>query len=264
MRLTIRHHTEYRYDRAVPYALQRLRLVPRNDAAQTVSSWTLDITGGLVEARYVDGYGNETWLVSARDGTDHLSIEAAGVIETRDTSGVLGINRGPAPLWLYVGPTALAEPDEAIRALAAETGGRGDLDCLHKLMHMIADRIVYEPGRTSAVTTAAEALAGGHGVCQDHAHVFCAAARTMAVPARYVSGYLYMDGTEQQVASHAWAEAHVDGLGWVGFDCANRVCPDERYVRIAHGRDYTEASPVSGIRFGHAEETLAVNINVAQ
>ena len=86
----------------------------------------------------------------------------------------------------------------------------------------------------------------------------------MGVPARYVSGYLYMDGTEQQVASHAWADAHVDGLGWVGFDCANRMCPDDRYARIAHGRDYTEAGPVSGIRFGHAEETLAVNINVEQ
>lgn len=264
MRLTIRHHTEYLYDRAVPYALQRLRLVPRDDAGQSVSSWTLDITGGLVEARYVDGYGNETWLVSARDGTDHLSIEASGVVETRNTSGVLGINKGPAPLWLFVGSTPMSEPDAAIRALADESGGRGDLDGLHALMGLIADRIAYETGTTHSATTAAEALAGGHGVCQDHAHVFCAAARTMGIPARYVSGYLYMEGTEHQVASHAWAEAHVEGLGWVGFDCANRVCPDERYVRLAHGRDYIEASPVSGIRFGHAEETLAVNINVAQ
>ena len=144
MRLTIRHHTEYLYDRAVPYALQRLRLVPRDDAGQSVTSWTLDITGGLVEARYVDGYGNETWLVSARDGTDHLSIEAAGVVETRDTSGVLGINKGPAPLWLFVGSTPLSEPDDAIRALAGESGGRGDLDGLHALMGLIADVLVFD------------------------------------------------------------------------------------------------------------------------
>lgn len=264
MRLTIRHNTEYRYDQPVPYALQRLRLVPRNDAGQTVVNWSLDITGGLTEARFVDGFGNENWLVSARDGTDHLSIEATGVVDTIDTTGVLGPNRGPAPLWLYVGETPLSRPDDAIRALAEETGGRGDLECLHALMERIADRIAYVPGSTHSATTAAEALAGGQGVCQDHAHVFCAAVRSMGVPARYVSGYLYMDGTEQQVASHAWAEAHVNGLGWVGFDCANRMCPDDRYVRIAHGRDYADASPVSGIRFGHAEETLAVNINVAQ
>ena len=63
---------------------------------------------------------------------------------------------------------------------------------------------------------------------------------------------------------HAWAEAHVDGLGWVGFDCANGICPDERYVRIACGRDYADAAPISGIRFGTASESLSVGLCVAQ
>ncbi len=85
----------------------------------------------------------------------------------------------------------------------------------------------YEIGSTDVETVAEAALAAGHGVCQDLTHVFCAVARLSGIPARYVSGYLMMDGVEHQAASHAWAEAHVAGLGWVGFDAANNMSPDE-------------------------------------
>ena len=104
----------------------------------------------------------------------------------------------------------------------------------------------------------------GSGVCQDHTHIFIAAARRLGFPARYVSGYLMLDRCAEQAASHAWAEAHVGGLGWVAFDVANGISADERYVRVATGRDYRDAMPVSGIRFGHAEERLAVQITVEQ
>ena len=88
----------------------------------------------------------------------------------------------------------------------------------------------------------------------------------MGFPARYVSGYLMMDTSVEQAASHAWAEAHVPGLGWVAFDPANGISPDERYVRVATGRDYRDASPVSGILLGQAQEQekLAVTVTVEQ
>ncbi|HET9535240.1 MAG TPA: transglutaminase family protein, partial [Mesorhizobium sp.] len=138
------------------------------------------------------------------------------------------------------------------------------IDRLHALMNLIADEVAYVPGATHAGTTAEEATALRSGVCQDHAHIFIAAARSLGFPARYVSGYLLMDGAVDQVASHAWAEAHVSALGWVAFDVANRMSPDERYVRLAVGRDYREANPVSGIRLGQAAEALAVHITVEQ
>ncbi len=94
--------------------------------------------------------------------------------------------------------------------------------------------------------------------------MFIAAARQMGFPARYVSGYLMMDDRVEQAASHAWAEAHVKGLGWVAFDAANGISPDERYVRTAVGRDYRDAMPVSGIRLGAADERLDVRITVEQ
>jgi transglutaminase-like putative cysteine protease len=94
--------------------------------------------------------------------------------------------------------------------------------------------------------------------------VFISAARAMDVPARYVSGYLMLDEAVEQEATHAWAEAWVEGLGWVGFDVANQICPDSRYVRVATGRDYRDAAPVTGISFGAAMEELQVVLAVQQ
>ncbi len=263
MRLTIEHHTEYRYDQPVHYALQRLRLWPKDCMSQAISAWEIELKGGIREAEFIDGFGNDNWLVSARGGIEYLGITARGVVETVDTSGISGPASGFAPLWLYRQETLLTQPGKTIRALAREVGD-STLDGMHRLMALISERVTYEIGATHPATGAEESLSGGSGVCQDHAHVFCAVARILGVPARYVSGYLFMHETTDQAASHAWAEAHIDGLGWIGFDCSNGICPDELYVRLAVGRDYTDAAPVSGIRFGPSQETLAVRLNVSQ
>jgi transglutaminase-like putative cysteine protease len=264
MRLKITHRTEYSYDTAIAYALQRLRLVPLTGPTQTVASWSLGIEGAREELRYVDHFGNDTRLVSVSGAPHVVAITASGEVETVDKAGVFGPGRGFTPLWLYLPPTELTQPGKGVAKLAAEVPEGGALERLHALMALVAARVKWEPGSTAITTTAEEALAQGRGVCQDHAHVFIAVARRLGVPARYVSGYLLMDGATDQVASHAWAEAHVDGLGWVGFDCANDVCPDQRYVRLACGRDYREAAPVSGIILGQANERLAVSITVEQ
>ena len=114
------------------------------------------------------------------------------------------------------------------------------------------------------VTTAEQAITAGEGVCQDHAHIFISAARLLEVPARYVSGYLMMNDRVDQDATHAWAEAYVDDLGWVGFDISNGISPDPRYVRVATGRDYRDAAPVTGISFGTLAQALEVDVAVEQ
>ena len=104
----------------------------------------------------------------------------------------------------------------------------------------------------------------GHGVCQDHAHVFITAARLLDYPARYVSGYLLLSDQIEQEASHAWAEVLVPDLGWVGFDVSNGYSPDERYVALATGIDYLEACPISGIRLGNSDESMVVSLQIQQ
>jgi transglutaminase-like putative cysteine protease len=129
----------------------------------------------------------------------------------------------------------------------------------------IRDAIDYKTGESHVLTTAAEALANGFGVCQDHTHVFISCARTLEIPARYVSGYLlHTDTGEESEASHAWAEAWVPGLGWVGFDVANNTCPNDHYVRIGVGLDYQEAAPIRGVRRGGGEESMTVRVRVSQ
>ena len=264
MRLKISHRTEYRYDAPVSYALQRLRLVPRGGPTQKVLSWDVTVSGAKEEVRFLDHFENDTRLLSILGDTQSITIEAAGEVETYNTAGVFGEHRGFAPLWLFQHETALTTAGDGVRELADSIAPGSDLDRLHRLMAAVEQRVVYTAGATHAGTTAEEALKLGSGVCQDHAHVFAAAARRMGFPARYVSGYLMMNETIDQAASHAWAEAHVPMLGWVAFDASNGISPDERYVRMATGRDFRDATPVSGIRLGWAEEQLAVVITVEQ
>lgn len=263
MRLKITHRTEYRYDAPVQYALQRLRLIPAGGPTQTVLSWGLTIEGAREEVHFTDHFANDTRLVSVEGERDFITVEASGEVVTRDTAGISGPHLGFAPLWLFNDQTTLTMAGDGIAVLAASVGQGSDIERLHRLMAMIGERVKYTVGTTSTETPAEEALTLGTGVCQDHSHIFAAAARFMGFPARYVSGYLMMDAI-QQAASHAWAEAHVQGLGWVAFDVANGISPDERYVRVATGRDYRDAMPVSGIRLGQAEERLAVTITVEQ
>ena len=132
-------------------------------------------------------------------------------------------------------------------------------------MECVREDVAYVPGVTSAETSAGEALLAGAGVCQDHAHVFVAAARCLGHPARYVSGYLHAaSDAEDALASHAWAEAWLPELGWVGFDPSNGIAPTERYVRTGVGLDYADAAPVRGVRRGAPGHSLRVRVHVEE
>lgn len=265
MLISIRHTSRYQYDGPILYAVQRLRLWPQSVAGQTVQSWDVSMDGVASEVGYVDGFGNRTELVRHIREHQEIVITAAGVVETEDRAGVFGSVQGFAPNWLFERTTSLTEAGNGIRELAATLPQDAKrLARLHQLMDTIYDRMTFCTDATSTFTPAEDALASRQGVCQDYAHIFIAAARASGIPARYVAGYLMRDDTVEQTAGHAWAEAHVDGLGWVGFDAANNVCPNDRYVRVSCGLDYRDAAPISGVRIGQAAETLAVEVNVEQ
>jgi transglutaminase-like putative cysteine protease len=266
MRLTISHTTHYKYDAPVRYALSRLRLTPSSDTTQTVVSWKTELDGGKKEVAYFDHFHNRVELVSLSADTQEIHVRCEGVVETRDSAGVVGEHAGYAPLWLYRRSTSLTTPGPAVADLVASLGGPASdpLARLHELSGAIGARVAYQKGHTTSTSSVEDVLAAGQGVCQDHAHVFAAAARVMDLPARYVSGYLMMDDRVEQEATHAWAEAYVNGLGWVGFDVSNEVCPDERYVRVATGLDYQDAAPISGMRHGTASESMVVAVQVSE
>lgn len=264
MRLGITHTTRYRFDQPAQYGLQQLRKTPKSTPYQNVLDWVTRIEGGKRELSYEDHHKNLVELISFdRDATE-LVITSEGLVLLQETNGVVGPHRGPTPLWLYARPTPRTRAGAACRKLLRTVEGDGPIPQLHALMAAVGDAITYEVGRTDSAYTAEDALEAGHGVCQDHAHAFIACAREMGFPARYVSGYLLLHDRTEQDAMHAWAEAHVDALGWVGFDPANVQSPDHRYVRVATGLDYAEAAPVTGMRMGGGGESMHVAIAVQQ
>lgn len=266
MRLSIRHTTRYRFADPLVHGIQRLRLTPKETQGQSILHWTMDYEGAREELVYDDQNFNHVTLVSVVEGAREVVVTSRGTVQTEDKAGVIGRHSGHLPLWAFLGHTPLTRPGPRIKALVAQARrGSGDsLEALHNLSDVIRNQVEYGIGATGVTTTAEEAAARARGVCQDHAHIFIAAARSLEVPARYVSGYLMMNDRIEQEATHAWAEAHVQGLGWVGFDISNGISPDPRYVRVATGRDYADAAPVTGISFGALTTDLQVHLAVEQ
>ncbi len=263
MQIVIDHTTTYRYGDAPLRVHQALRLWPVPGGGQVIYEWRVDVDGRKIRPTSRDGFGNPVATHVAEGPSAALRLHVHAEVETLDRHGVVGHTEDSLPPAFFVHPTLLTSADAAILEMAHGTArdSESDVARLHRLSAAVRERIDYQPLTTDVATPAAEALAAGAGVCQDHAHVLLAAARALGHPARYVSGYLCASA-EQIAASHAWVEIYVEGLGWVGFDPANQICPDERYVRVATGRDYRDAAPVRGVRVGGGIESLEVLVRV--
>jgi transglutaminase-like putative cysteine protease len=268
MRLRIAHTTVYHYDPPASGAIQLLRLTPRNHDGQYVVRWRIDVSPDARLSAREDAFGNMTHVFSATGPLRQLSVAVDGEVETHGTDGVVRGTVERFPPSLFLRETALTQPDAAIGHLVEDVSAAGSsktLESLHLLLQRLRAEMTYDLALTNTPMTAAEAFGIKRGVCRDLTHIFIAAARSFAVPARYVAGYLQLaDGTVDQEAGHAWAEAFVPDLGWVGFDPANGISPTEAYVRVAIGLDSLGAAPVRGTRYGTGAESLEVAIRVGQ
>lgn len=257
MKLSIRHETTYRYEDQVRASIQYLRLTPQESERQHVISWQLDLPRAA--RPQLDPYGNILHVLSLEEPHETIVISARGEVDIDETREV---EQDGHMLFPYLRLTRLTEPDADLRAFASEhCGSRRDRSALTTLMHGLADRMVYTPGATGVESTAAEAFAGGAGVCQDHAHAFLACARSLGVPSRYVSGYLCTEDSTH-LASHAWVEAWIED-GWYSFDVTNRLTRPERHLKLAVGLDYLDACPVRGMRRGGGGERMHAHVQVA-
>ncbi len=268
MHIGITHSTIYRYDPPANGAIQLLRLTPRNHDGQYVVRWRIDVSADTRLTAHDDAFGNITHVFSAEGPFNELRVGVDGEIETQNTEGVVrgAVERFPPSLFLR--DTTMTQADPAICELAQNirANGRGDaLADLHSLLRRLHDEIEFDAALTDTVPTAAEAFALKRGVCRDFTHIFIAVAHRFSIPARYVAGYLRLaDGAVAQEAGHAWAEAYIPDLGWVGFDPTNGICPTDAHVRVAIGLDSLGAAPVRGTRYGRGAETLTVAITVDQ
>lgn len=267
MRIRIAHETAYRYESAAKSVVQVLRLTPRSHEGQHVARWRIDLSHDARLTEREDAFGNLTHVFSLSGPVSDLSVSVEGEVECFDTAGVVRGTIERFPPSLFLRETPLTHCDRALTAFAeTATGSNQDpLDTCHALMSAIHREMVFDSDPTHSGTTAAQSFALRRGVCQDLTHVFIACARARRVPARYVGGHMVRrDGVMELDAGHAWAEAHVPGLGWVGFDTANNICPSDAHLRIAVGLDYLGAAPVRGVQMGGAGERMAVAVDVRE
>ena len=259
MRIRIDYTTAYTYAAPAHGVIQLLRLQPRSGQDQHVTRWRIDVDADGALRAGTDAFGNWTHLFTADGPVRRLTLTCTGEIDTDEAHGaVRGFVEPLAPM-MFLRTTELTMPSPAIVALAQEVAGSAVLDRLHALNARLNTAMTFDAAATGTGTDAATAFAQASGVCQDYTHVFCAAARAMGVPARYVSGHYVR--AETQPAGHAWAEALVPDLGWVGFDPTNGISITPAHIRVAVGLDYLDAAPVRGARRGGGTETMAVSVS---
>ncbi len=271
MRLRISHETTFTYDPPASGVIQVLRLTPGNHDGQYVADWNVDLSVDTKLDMQHDAFGNVTHVfthVPNGGPLESLTVQVSGLVETQDTGGVLKGTAERFPPGFFLRTTPLTEADAEMTALAQELhaqAGDDTLRFLHALLLRLGETmtLAVDPGNTG--TTAAEAFKARCGVYQDFAHAFTACARAARIPARYVSGHLFRpNGAAEPNSGHAWTEAYVADLGWIGFDPVGGICTTDAHARVAIGLDYLGAAPVRGTRYGGGGETTAVAVTVAQ
>ena len=242
----------------------KLRMTPWSGNGQELRRRELRLEGCSVSSSFRDVFGNPVELVEVECGRSSIVLEAQSEVETLDMAGVCPGGQHHSPASAFRATTPKTEPGETIGRIADRFAGDDlrDPETMHRLSEHVRDSIAYRIGSTNTETTAEEAAGQGEGVCQDHAHAFVSTARLLGLPARYVSGYLRMHDRTEQEATHAWTEVFIENLGWTGFDVSNGISPTETHVRIAVGRDYSDAAPITGVVRGGGEESMRVAVDV--
>jgi transglutaminase-like putative cysteine protease len=266
MRLTVDHRTTYRFTAPQSRLVQLLRLTPDNSHDQTVASWAIHVDRDARMRDGRDGFGNHVTMLYAEGPLTQIEIAVHGEVVTSHSAGiVLGVAE-PLPPALFLRATEATAADPPIRDWTLARAGQGPLvERLHRINRALSERFTVERGRGEPGLSAGDAFARAAVTPRDLAQIFCASARAIGVPARFVSGYhLWEQDGEHRPAPHAWAEAHVAGLGWIGFDPTTGMSPEEEYVRVGVALDAAGAAPVAGSRLGEGAEELDVDVTVSR
>jgi transglutaminase-like putative cysteine protease len=279
---SIRHLTKFQYSKPVSESVMEMRMHPRSDSNQRCLSFSLSVSPRTRVFSYRDHLGNNIHHFDIPSEHQQLVIVAESLVEQQPLSDI-PTTLGPeawreldaivaeGDYWEMLLPSEYAKETPALLKLAREFGVRRRDDPL-MLLREINDRLYnyfnYVPRSTRVDSPIDEAIETRNGVCQDFAHTMIALVRPLGIPCRYVSGYLYhgKKTTDRSLtdATHAWVEAFLPHLGWVGFDPTNNLLAHERHIRTALGRDYADVPPTTGTYRGRTESELFVAVQVTE
>lgn len=234
------------------------RLRPAEDGCQRCEEFDYRIAPADTVDEVWDGFGNRGYSGAVRRSHSRLSAVSEGIVRVNRERPVY---EEAHPMYRF--PSAYTEPEERIAGLCREAkalagSGAGGMAFVAAMMEALYRRFSYEPGVTSVSTTAAQALGGGAGVCQDYAHILISMCRLSGFPARYVAGMMVGEG-----ASHAWTEVWLDG-GWAGVDPTHNRPVDETYIKLAHGRDFGDGAIDKGCFIGSATQRQQIRVKVEE
>jgi transglutaminase-like putative cysteine protease len=277
MLISLLHRTTFVYAGKAHDSFNEVRLKPLDDASQLCRSFELRTDPPTQMRDYVDFYGNTVNYFDIVSGHEKLVIEAVSEVETTPNA-----NRPPVP----VVPHSEVDLERELRAeflvdshyvpLEVEVwkeaqdalqDGRSDVwSDVRRICRHVYTTFAYKPRSTGVATVATDAIRLRSGVCQDFAHVALGMCRTSGIPVRYVSGYFIKVQRRpgEDEASHAWIEAFVPGYGWAAYDPTHDRPADDRYVKVASGRDYGDIRPVSGTYRGGKTRSLQVDVRVRE
>ena len=267
MKLEIVHSTRYRYTGPIAETVMEVRLQPMDGNGQRCLEFRLELSHGIRPRNYVDGFGNHVHYFNLVKPHSGMSVTSRSIVET-------GLGPDPDPGEELVGDflrfRAPVKDIEGVRELArrhfiADPASAVAVEhALDGLTETISREFTYDRTVTNVYSAVDDVLSLRAGVCQDFAHLFLAVARAMGVPARYVSGYIHTPGEKAAAASHAWAEAWVAGRGWIGYDATHPVRTTPHHVRLAVGRDYTDAAPTRGVYVGSATGAMTISVRTQE
>jgi transglutaminase-like putative cysteine protease len=280
---TIRHITRFTYETPISESVMEARMQPRSDGLQRCIRFGLTTAPTSRVRMYADHEGNVVHHFNIPGRHAKLMLSAEALVESApspDLPGTLGADAwtrldaltASGEFWELLNPSPFARPTALLDELARELrADRGDdpLVTIRRLMEEMYARFEYSPRSTRVDSPIDEALAARRGVCQDFSHIMIAVVRQLGVPCRYVSGYLFQeherDVRSSDGATHAWIEALLPDVGWVGFDPTNNLIAGSRHIRVAVGRDYTDVPPTRGVYKGitAVRSELAVAVAVA-
>ena len=234
-----------------------LRCQPPSSRAQTVLDSQTVVAPRCALAAQTDGFGNLLQVGRVPEPHRKFSFLSGGMVVV-DASAQTDEPAHP----MYRNPSKYAFPDDGISSFAEDVllvrQHAPDWDKAQLLSHALYERMEYEPGVTDVHTDAATAFSQGKGVCQDYTHILIALLRSCGIPARYVNGLIVGHG-----ATHAWVEVH-DGHRWCGIDPTNDCVADENYIKLAHGRDFSDCPIESGVFRGGAKQSQKVSVVVEE
>lgn len=277
---SVRHLTKFLYSKSVNQSVMEVRMHPRSDSNQRCLTYSLSVSPRCRVFSYRDHLGNNVHHFDIPGGHNQLVIVAESLVEHQPLSAIphflapdawqeLDALVAEGDYWEMLLPSEFAVPTPALLDLAKELHvvRRDDpLMLLHELNSKLYDYFSYSPRTTRVDSPIDEALHSRQGVCQDFAHIMIALVRHVGIPCRYVSGYLYhgKEDHDRSIAdaTHAWIEALLPALGWVGFDPTNALIASDRHIRTALGRDYADVPPTKGIFRGRTDSELYVAVKV--